>query len=904
MDSTPPGPAPRPGTAPTGPGDPTPQREPKTMDSTPAGAPAPRPGTAPTAPGDPTPQPEPAGPGPAGPWLPAGTGSATSPAAPEPAGPGLPGSATPWPPGRISQADTSGGGPSGSSAPRAGFGAAGGAIRGGTTPDPQPQTPRSGPPADLPSGSARAITPQAETAGSDPGTAPAPGGAAAQPEAAGSAQAPPPPPGPGSADHGLAGTRPEPELPLGAGGHHETEAGSVPDPLVAPLQALGGGEEAPGATGETGTAGAAGAAFVPQQPVEDADHGDLAAPGPGAATRPAESGATGPEAGGPTVPRQKDGTLRSRVGSAGPAGPEPALLPDLLDHPDPAVAAEAATVENLLRCWVRESGIGRPDGPAGTLLRIPLPASGTALLVAVRHWSPAGWHRFAPARLEGAPAHAPALDAVTLASLLAREGDNSGRGGADLVGRVADSVRRTSEFIADRRERPTPPEPVAGDLFLTAEQSLLLGHPLQPDPKSREGLSEAEVRRYSPELHGSFPLHWFAIAPSALATDSAWTERGRPVSAARLLGRLVPGLPLPDGATPLPLHPWQARDLLQRPGVAALRDAGLLHDLGPYGEPWYPTSSVRTVQRPGAPAMLKLSLGLRITNSRRENLRKELHRGVEVHRLLRTGLAEQWQAAHPGFDIVRDPAWIAVDAPDGTPVPGLDTVLRHNPFRSHDDAVCIAALTAPRPWPGRTGMRSRLAETVSRLAATTGRPTSAVAAEWFLRYLEHVVLPVLAFDALAGIALEAHQQNTLVLLDPAGWPVGGRYRDNQGYYFRASRRAELERRLPGIGSASDTFVSDAVTDERFAYYLGINNVLGLIGAFGSQRLADERVLLAAFRRFLGKASGLGPLPARLLDSPTLRCKANLLTRLGGLDELVGPVDSQSVYVTLTNPLHD
>ncbi|WP_418953083.1 IucA/IucC family protein [Streptomyces katrae] len=616
------------------------------------------------------------------------------------------------------------------------------------------------------------------------------------------------------------------------------------------------------------------------------------------------SGGTRHLGGGGTVPRQKDGTLRVRVGSGGPVGPEAAMPPDPLDHPDPAVAAEAAAVENLLRCWVRENGIGRPDGPVGTLLRIPLPASGTALLVAVRYWSPAGWHRFAPARLEGAPAHAPAVDAVTVASLLAREGDSGGRGGADLVGRVADSVRRTAEFIADRRQRPTPPEPVADDLFLTAEQSLLLGHPLQPDPKSREGLSEAEARRYSPELHGSFPLHWLAVEPSALATDSAWTERGRPVSAARLLGRLGPGLPLPDGTIPLPLHPWQAGDLLQRPAVAALRDAGLLHDLGPYGEPWYPTSSVRTVHRPGTPAMLKLSLGLRITNSRRENLRKELHRGVEVHRLLRTGLAEQWQAAHPGFDIVRDPAWIAVDAPDGTPVPGLDAVLRHNPFRSHDDAVCIAALTAPRPWPGRTTMRSRLAEVVSRLAATTGRPPSAVAAEWFLRYLEHVVLPVLAFDALAGIALEAHQQNTLVLLDPAGWPVGGRYRDNQGYYFRASHRAELERRLPGIGSASDTFVSDTVTDERFAYYLGINNVLGLIGAFGSQRLADERVLLAAFRRFLGKASGLGPLPARLLDSPTLRCKANLLTRLGGLDELVGPVDSQSVYVTLTNPLHD
>ncbi|MGW6691690.1 IucA/IucC family protein [Streptomyces sp. NPDC054961] len=594
------------------------------------------------------------------------------------------------------------------------------------------------------------------------------------------------------------------------------------------------------------------------------------------------------------VPRQKDGTVRPRAGAADP-----------LDHPDPRIAAEAAASENLLRCWVRETGLGRP---AGSVLRVPLPASGTALLVAVRYWSTAGWHRFGPARLEGAPVEAPVVDAVTLAALLSREGSvvqgNSAPGGADLVGRVADSVHRTAEFITDRRQRPSAPAAVATDLFLTAEQSLLLGHPLHPTPKSREGLSEAEVRRYSPELHGSFPLHWLAVAPAALATDSAWTERGRPVSAARLLGRMAPGLPLPDGATPLPLHPWQARDLLQRPAVTALRDAGLLHDLGPYGEPWYPTSSIRTVHQPGAPAMLKLSLGLRITNSRRENLRKELHRGIEVHRLLRTGLAEQWRATHPGFDIVRDPAWVAVDDADGLPVPGLDVLLRHNPFRSGDDALCIAALTAPRPWPGRTTTSSRLAETVARLAATTGRTVAAVSAEWFLRYLDHVVRPVLAFDALAGIALEAHQQNTLVLLDPAGWPVGGRYRDNQGYYFRDSRRTELERRLPGIGDASDTFVSDAVTDERFAYYLGINNVFGLIGAFGSQRLADERVLLAAFRRFLGKAADLGPLPARLLDSPTLRCKANLLTRLGGLDELVGPVDTQSVYVTITNPLHD
>jgi siderophore synthetase component len=308
--------------------------------------------------------------------------------------------------------------------------------------------------------------------------------------------------------------------------------------------------------------------------------------------------------------------------------------------------------------------------------------------------------------------------------------------------------------------------------------------------------------------------------------------------------------------------------------------------------------------------MLKLSLGVRITNSRRDNLRKELHRGVEVHRLLRGGLGRCVRAEHPGFDIVRDPAWLAVDAPDGTPVRGLDVVLRHNPFGATDDVSCLAALCAPVPACARRPGEpvSRLAALVIRLATRTGRPLAVVCVEWFLRYLECVVRPVLRLDGEAGVALEAHQQNTLLLLDADGWPSGGRYRDNQGYYFRASRRAELEALLPGVGGRSDTFVDDSVTDERFAYYLGVNNVLGLIGAFGSQGLADERLLLAAFRRFLADAA-TGPgrtrstLPARLLEEPRLRCKANLLTRVHGLDELVGPVATQSVYVTVANPVH-
>ncbi|MEU2543507.1 IucA/IucC family protein [Streptomyces iakyrus] len=616
--------------------------------------------------------------------------------------------------------------------------------------------------------------------------------------------------------------------------------------------------------------------------------------------------------------------------------------PDPLAHPDPHTVAQAAAVENLLRCWARETN---QTAPADGHLRISLPASGTALSAPVRYWSPTGWHRFGPPRLAGAPDSAPPVDALTLAALLTREISVNGSGddrvpdsfpmstpstvtgglssGTELVAGVADSLRRVAGFVTARRERPAD----GPDLFLTAEQALLLGHPLHPTPKSREGLSDAQAFLYSPESRGSFPLHWMAVAPSVLATGSSWTERGRPVAAPLLTARLAgPAPALPDGYALLPLHPWQTHEIRHRPETAALLDAGLLRDLGAGGPHWHPTSSVRTVYRSHAPAMLKLSLGLRITNSRRENLRKELHRGVEVHRLLRSGLAQQWRAAHPEFDIVRDPAWLAVDTPDGSPVPGLDVVIRHNPFSPSDAVSCVAGLVSPRPSsptvpddaPGHPAQhdpaqhdavpRSRLAELVTRLARRTGRSRGAVAAEWFLRYLAFVVRPVLWLDGEAGVALEAHQQNTLLLLDADGWPRGGRYRDNQGYYFRESRRGELDTRLPGIGERSDTFVDDEVTDERLVYYLMVNNVFGLIGAFGSQGLADERLLLAAFRRFLANAAS-GParlrssLPARLLDSPVLRCKANLLTRLHGLDELVGPVDGQSVYVTIANPLH-
>ncbi|GGO91787.1 IucA/IucC family protein [Wenjunlia tyrosinilytica] len=591
-------------------------------------------------------------------------------------------------------------------------------------------------------------------------------------------------------------------------------------------------------------------------------------------------------------------------GTDGDARPVRAPAPDPLDDPDPLRAGDAAAMESLLRAYVRETGTDVP--PTGRTLVLRLPADRLELRVPVRHRSATGWHRFGIPRLVtsedggGVPA-----DAALVAAALIRE-TTLGRGvlphhGGDACARVLNSARRTAAHIARRRAEgeggrgPTP--------FLDSEQALLLGHPFHPAPKSREEASDAELEVYSPELRGSFRLHWFAAHPDTVVGGSADGRRPE-----EMLRPLAAGLELPDGMVPVPAHPWQAREVLARPEVAALVDAGLLRPLGPAGPHWYPTSSVRTVHRPDAEVMLKLSLGMRITNSRRNNLRSEMRLGVRAAQLLAAGPAHWLRAEHPRFGVLRDFAWVSAGA-DG-PETGLETAIRDNPFRGGGlQGLCVAGLLAERTGPGdSTPPRHRAAvcEAVERAARALGVPVAEASRRWLVRYLDVLAVPLIRLQARYGIALEPHHQNTLVALDDHGLPCAGWYRDSQGYYLAASRTADIERLLPGATDGVELVFDDTFVDERVAYYLGVNNLLGLVGAFGALGLADEGDLLRVLRGVLERLRTTEPAAAGLLDllldAPVLRCKGNYLTCVDGLDELTGDVHTQSVYIDLPNPL--
>ncbi|MEU9608655.1 IucA/IucC family protein [Streptomyces sp. NPDC048057] len=579
---------------------------------------------------------------------------------------------------------------------------------------------------------------------------------------------------------------------------------------------------------------------------------------------------------------------------------------DPLHELDPRGAAEHAHVEALLRCWLRETGREVEAGP----LRVELPTAGLALVTEVTHRSPTGWHRFAPVRLEGpgGPLGTTA-DPVTAVALLSTEAAArtvaAGRTipsaeVADLVERTAESVRRVATFIADRRARPEPP--AGTDAFLDAEQALLLGHLNHPAPKSRDGISDHDTAAFSPELRGSFKLHWFAADPSVVSHDAV---AGAPSLAGRdtvdLLADLA-GRPDVGGRILVPAHPWQARDVLHRPRIAALVASGALEPLGELGPEWWPTSSVRTLYRPDTSVMLKLSLGLRLTNSRRESTRTELLRGLEINRLLDAGHADATFRAHPGFAITRDPAWLAVDEPGragGPEVTGLDVAVREAP-EGIAQMRCLVGLVAPRPGLGRS--------VLGELVAAQGPDA---AEQWTADYVDRVLVPMLHLYATTGIGLEAHQQNTLVRLDAQGRVAGSAFRDNQGYYLAASHLPALRDRL-GVRESTLAVVEDALVDDRLSYYLLRNQALSVVGCLAVDGLADERDLLAVLADRLWQAlpalADAAPdgdrLARRWLTADTLPCKGNLLTRLHGIDEVLAPLDAQSVYLDAPNPLQE
>ncbi|MER6397613.1 IucA/IucC family protein [Kitasatospora sp. NPDC001603] len=549
---------------------------------------------------------------------------------------------------------------------------------------------------------------------------------------------------------------------------------------------------------------------------------------------------------------------------------------DLTDHelptPDDAVA------HTLLNCLLREvSGPEHQTAVTDGRLLLRLPRRGVLLRVALRRTSLLGAHRFTgPVEEERAAGWVP---------LAWRE----------LAGHVQDELElRTGtvneEFLdqltsshagvrAGLENRPAP----GPDRYLESEQALLFGHRFHPAPKSRSA-ERGDWRAYAPESRAAFRLRHLAVRRELIAESSL------DASATALLDGLGRA---PVGYRLLPVHPWQYELLADHPLLRGALERGEVVDLGPGGEPFAATASVRTLH--GAGAFLKFSLNVRITNCLRKNAAYELTGAVALTRLLAPALGDLAER-YPNAAMLREPAFrtLALPGADGLPdrslYEGFGLIVREGfagVLRPGVTPLLAAAVADEHPTSSAH---------ISRLLGEDADADEALA--WWTDYLRLLVPPVLAAYFDHGVVLEPHLQNVLIGVDAAGRPAQVLFRDLEGTKLVPDRNAALLAALPPEVAGPMAYDAERGWD-RVVYCLLVNHVAELLAALADRHPEAEGALWEAVRDTLQEyadAHGRPPRLRALLAGVPLPAKANLLTRWERRP------DREAGYVRLPSPL--
>ncbi len=542
-----------------------------------------------------------------------------------------------------------------------------------------------------------------------------------------------------------------------------------------------------------------------------------------------------------------------------------------------------------------------------TLLSLPLSLIQAQLFVPLSYVSRVGRHRIADLPQIFQKGQKLNFSAVAMVSLLLEELVQQSEGRVDaasLVERWIQSRDALQQFLNIRAENFDALVQLEQS-FIESEQALVLGHSMHPAPKSRTGFVHEDWQKYSPEACGQTQLHYWLVAPENIAEGTA-LEQAFSIQLKQEIKWHLSESELETLAAYahyklLPLHPWQARYLQSKVWFKSLKAKLKIIDLGEKAWIFSPTTSVRTLASFNAPWMLKPSLSVMITNSIRVNLAKECHRGEMTHRLWHSELGQSILKQCPTLKAVNDPAWIALQL-DGEIIDETICIVRDQPFTPEQQVTCIASLCQDHPVEERNRFNALFDQIASQQKLND---KAQIAHDWFKTFLNISLSPLMYVYHRYGMAFESHQQNVLVELKD-GWPQWLWLRDNQGFYYIEELADEILQQFPELNDKAHAVGSKAFVDERFSYYFFGNTLFGIINAIGATGFVSEQDLLSVLQQHLFDLLKQYPessLIQSLLYQPTLPYKGNLLTRLHELDELIAPVENQSVYIQLANPLY-
>jgi siderophore synthetase component len=328
-----------------------------------------------------------------------------------------------------------------------------------------------------------------------------------------------------------------------------------------------------------------------------------------------------------------------------------------------------------------------------------------------------------------------------------------------------------------------------------AEQAVVDGHPQHACCRTRTGMSVTDVLAYAPEHHPVVQLALLRVPADRWQSAGVWPRRLR------------------DGDTVLlPLHPWQRDHVL-----AHHPDLAVTHETIPAR----PLLSLRTLAPLGVlpGCHIKTALDVQVTNYRRTISPAEVADGPVLSDLV-AALIDK--AGYGGsLRVLRELGGGAVCV-DGQPSPSLAAMIRES-TECHLGAGEIAVpLTA--------------------VHATGATVLSGDPVRWLADFAELVLPPALTLLSM-GVALEAHGQNTLVVLRD-GRPVRVLYRDLDGVRVSPRRLARSGFTLPPL---LGTRAGDDVDALRTKLFGGlVSGVFSeLVHVLGRTRAADPRALWGA-----------------------------------------------------------
>jgi len=465
----------------------------------------------------------------------------------------------------------------------------------------------------------------------------------------------------------------------------------------------------------------------------------------------------------------------------------------------------------------------------------------------------------------------------------------------ELILRIIESYQTMAHYIeksfeGDKQHR-------ASDTFIEAEQSLLLGHWLHPTPKSRQGMADWQQTSFAPELQGSFQLHYFRV-DRKMVNEASVLEISASEHIARSLIKSQPEFVKSENVCYIPVHPLQAQWLLQQQYVKKAIAEDLIKYEGALGAYYTATSSIRTVYNAQEEMMYKFSIPVKITNSLRVNRTHELKAGIAMARLMKK---IDFLQKHSSFQMMNDPAYMTIKFPNQTES-GFEVIFRSNIFpKGHDEGICMIATLVQEPL---LEEKSKLCQLIMKIAQSEFRSLESVSLDWFKVYWTNAIEPLLRLYDEHGIALEAHQQNSLLNIS-SGYPTKYYYRDNQGYYLSKAYKDVLLSIEPSLHETEELFYEDALIHDRFTYYLFMNQLFPVIARFGADQLINENELLKwsmdQLHLLEKEFTGFGKIFVRnILKQEELAFKANLLTRFHDVDELEAELE-QAVYTKIPNP---